>query len=51
MLTGRGPVAWQLHLPEIWAEDDARRQKAGTPKDIGFATEPQIVLQQHRACR
>ena len=46
MLTGRGPVAWQLYLPEIWAEDDARRQKAGTPKDIGFATEPQIALQQ-----
>ena len=35
---GSLPVAWQLHSPEIWAEDDARRQKAGTPKDIGFAT-------------
>ena len=39
-------MAWQLHLPEIWAEDDARRQKAGIPKDTGFATEPQIALQQ-----
>ena len=43
---GSLPVAWQLHLPEIWAEDDARRQKAGIPKDVGFATEPQIALQQ-----
>ena len=23
------PVAWQLYLPRIWAEDNARRIKAG----------------------
>jgi SRSO17 transposase len=43
------PVAWQLYLPKIWAEDDARRQKSGIPEDIGFATKPQIALQQLRA--
>lgn len=45
---GSLPVAWQLYLPKIWAEDDARRQKSGIPEDIGFATKPQIALQQLR---
>ena len=36
-------------MPKIWAEDDARRQKAGVPEDIGFATKPQIALQQLQA--
>jgi len=43
------PVAWQLYLLKIWAEDDARRQKSGIPEDIWFATKPQIALQQLRA--
>jgi SRSO17 transposase len=43
---GSLPVAWQLYLPHIWAEDDARRAKAGIPEDIEFATKPQIALQQ-----
>jgi len=42
-------VAWQLYLPHIWAEDNARRDKAGIPEDIEFATKPQIALQQLRA--
>ena len=40
------PVAWQLYLPHIWAEDHARRAKAGIPQNIEFATKPQIALQQ-----
>jgi SRSO17 transposase len=40
------PVAYQLYLPKEWAEDDARRRKAGVPEDIGFATKPQIALAQ-----
>lgn len=40
------PVAWQLYLPHGWAEDDARRTKAGVPEHIEFATKPQIALQQ-----
>lgn len=43
---GSLPVAWQLYLPHAWAEDDARRAKAGIPEDIKFATKPQIALQQ-----
>jgi len=45
---GSLPVAWQLYLPRIWAEDKARRLKAGVPDDIAFATKPQIALQQLR---
>lgn len=39
-------MAWQLYLPRIWAEDNARRVKAGVPEDSEFATKPQIALQQ-----
>ena len=45
---GSLPVAWQLYLPHSWAEDAIRRTKAGIPQDIGFATKPQIALQQLR---
>ena len=45
---GSLPVAWQLYLPHVWAEDDARRAKAGIPEDIEFSTKPQIALQQMR---
>jgi SRSO17 transposase len=45
------PVAWQLYLPKDWAEDDARRRKAGVPEEIGFRTKPEIALEQvRRAC-
>ena len=29
-----------------WAEDAARRAKAGVPEEIGFTTKPQIALEQ-----
>lgn len=45
---GSLPVAWQLYLPQNWAEDNARRAKAGIPDEIAFATKPQIALQQIR---
>ena len=40
------PVAWQLYLPREWADDEARRNKAGVPKQIEFATKPTIALRQ-----
>ncbi len=40
------PVAHQLYLPEIWANDPQRRKKAGLPADIVFKTKPQIALDQ-----
>ena len=45
------PVAYQLYLPKEWAQDRARRRKAGVPKDIKFKTKPRIALEQLRwAC-
>src|SRR6267142_5278693 len=43
------PVAYRLYLPEAWASDAARHKKAGVPDEIGFATKPQIALDQIRA--
>src|ERR671933_1062097 len=42
------PVAYRLYLPNEWAEDPARRRKAGGPEEIGFETKPAIALGQPR---
>jgi SRSO17 transposase len=45
------PVAYQLYLPQDWAEDRERRRKAHVPEEIEFATKPEIALEQLRwAC-
>lgn len=43
------PMALRLYLPEAWTEDAVRRQKAGIPEEIGFATKPEIALAQVEA--
>ena len=43
------PVAYQLYLPEIWAQDPARRNQAGVPQEIRFQTKPEIALAQIRS--
>jgi SRSO17 transposase len=38
-------VATRLYLPEHWANDADRRQKAKVPEDLAFRTKPQIALE------
>ena len=42
------PIAYQLFLPEVWANDQPRRDKAGVPAAIGFETKTAIALGQLR---
>lgn len=48
---GSLPIAFRLYLPEEWASDKRRREKAGVPAEIGFATKPQIALEQIRSAK
>jgi SRSO17 transposase len=43
------PVAYRLYLPQDWAADRKRRDKACVPDDIEFATKPEIALRQIEA--
>lgn len=40
------PVAYRMYLPEAWANDAGRRDKAGVPANLTFKTKPQIALDQ-----
>src|SRR5260370_2292550 len=40
------PIAYRLYLPEDWAKDRARRDKAKGPETIAFPTKAQIALEQ-----
>ena len=45
---GSIPVAWQLYLPQDWSKDVLRRQLAGVPDEVRFATKTEIALSQLR---
>src|SRR6516164_3069061 len=46
------PIAYRLYLPQTWAKDRKRRNKARVPKKIKFKTKPQIALEQmQEACK
>jgi SRSO17 transposase len=42
------PVAYQLYLPQDWAQDRERRRKVGIPELVEFKTKPEIALEQLR---
>ena len=39
---GTVPLGWALYLPKEWCEDAERRRKAKIPKEVEFATKPQL---------
>jgi SRSO17 transposase len=43
---GSVPLAYQLYLPQDWASDRARRERAGVPPEIEFRTKGAIALEQ-----
>lgn len=45
------PIAFRLYLPEVWAKDKPRCQKAGVPEEIEFQTKPEIALAEIKQAR
>ncbi len=45
------PVSYRRYLPREWSDDPTRRQNAGVPEKIEFATKPEIAAGQLREAR
>jgi SRSO17 transposase len=42
---GRTFLDRELYLPAVWANDAERRQEAGVPEEVAFATKPELAQQ------
>ena len=40
------PLAYRLYLPQEWVKEALRRKATKVPPEVGFATKPQIALEQ-----
>lgn len=42
--TASCPLEWELFLPQEWADDDRRRQRAGVPEAVGHESKTHLAL-------
>jgi hypothetical protein len=45
---GQAWVDFDVYMPGCWARDPQRREKAGIPQGLAFATKPELALEQVR---
>ena len=45
---GQAWVDFDVYMPDGWAKDAARREKAGIPERLAFATKPELAIAQVR---
>ena len=43
---GQAWVDFDVYMPDCWARDPQRREKAGIPEGLAFATKPDLALEQ-----